>query len=65
MEQEWIKLSDPDISNAEFAAVKAVLGGPQLSSGPKVEAFESEFASYLGRSYGVAAASGSIALMLA
>ncbi|MDR3480981.1 MAG: DegT/DnrJ/EryC1/StrS family aminotransferase [Burkholderiaceae bacterium] len=65
MEQEWIKLSDPDISNAEFAAVKAVLAGPQLSSGPKVEAFESEFASYLGRSYGVAAASGSIALMLA
>jgi len=65
MEQEWIKLSDPDMSHAEFDAVKAVLSGPRLSSGPTVEVFENEFASYLGRTYGVAAASGSIALMLA
>lgn len=65
MEQEWIKLSDPDMSMVEIDAVKAVLASPCLSAGPKVEAFENEFASYLGRTYGVAAASGTIALMLA
>lgn len=65
MDQDWIKLSDPDISMAEFDAVKAVLVSPCLSAGPKAEAFENEFASYLGRTYGVAAASGTIALMLA
>ncbi len=65
MEQDWIKLSDPDISTAEFDALKAVLASPCLSAGPRVEAFENEFASYLGRTYGIAAASGTIALMLA
>jgi perosamine synthetase len=65
MEQDWIKLSDPDISKAELDAVNAVLASPCLSAGPRVVDFEAEFASYLGRSYGVAAASGTIALMLA
>lgn len=65
MEQDWIKLSDPDISMAEFDAVKMVLGSPCLSGGPKVEAFENEFASYLGRIYGIATSSGTMALMLA
>ncbi|MFI4940386.1 MAG: DegT/DnrJ/EryC1/StrS family aminotransferase [Burkholderiales bacterium] len=65
MEQEWIKLSDPDISQAELDAVNAALASPCLSAGPRVAAFETEFASYLGRSCGVAAASGTIALMLA
>jgi len=64
-EQDWIRLSDPDITMAEFDAVKAVLASPRLSSGPKVEEFENEFAAYLGRTYGVAAASGTIALMVA
>lgn len=65
MEQEWIRLSDPDISMAEFEAVKQVLVSPCLSAGPRVESFENEFASYLGRTYGIAAASGTIALTLA
>lgn len=65
MEQDWIRLSDPDMSMAEFDAVRAVLASPRLSAGPRVEAFENEFASYLGRTYGIAAASGTVALMLA
>lgn len=64
MEQEWIKLADPDISMTEIDAVTAVLRSPRLSAGPKVEAFENEFANYLGRTYGVAVASGTLGLML-
>lgn len=65
MDQDWIRLSDPDISMAELEAVRAVLSSPRLSAGPKVEAFEHEFASCLGRTYGIATSSGTIALMLA
>ncbi|MBG7618112.1 DegT/DnrJ/EryC1/StrS family aminotransferase [Herbaspirillum sp. AP02] len=65
MEQEWIKLSDPDVSTRELEAVTRVLVSSGLSAGPVVESFENEFASYLGRTYGVAAASGTVALMLA
>lgn len=65
MEQSWIRLSDPDISLLELASVKQVLGSPRLSTGPTVEAFENEFSTWLGRTYGVAAASGTSALMLA
>ncbi|HZG20668.1 MAG TPA: DegT/DnrJ/EryC1/StrS family aminotransferase [Herbaspirillum sp.] len=64
MEQEWIKLSDPDVSTRELEAVTRVLVSSGLSAGPVVESFENEFASYLGRTYGVAAASGTVALML-
>ncbi|ALU89569.1 DegT/DnrJ/EryC1/StrS family aminotransferase [Herbaspirillum rubrisubalbicans] len=65
MEQEWIKLSDPDVSTRELEAVTRVLVSSGLSAGPVVESFENEFASYLGRTYGVTAASGTVALMLA
>lgn len=65
MEQEWIKLSDPDVSTRELEAVTRVLVSSGLSAGPVVESFENEFASYLGRTYGVAVASGTVALMLA
>lgn len=64
MEQDWIKLTDPDISMAEIDAVNAVMRSPRLSGGPRVEAFENEFANYLGRTYGVAVASGTLGLML-
>jgi len=65
MEQQWLRLSDPDISMAEIDAVQRVLTSACLSAGPRVEDFENEFASYLGRTYGIAAASGTLALMLA
>jgi dTDP-4-amino-4,6-dideoxygalactose transaminase len=60
-----ILLSDPDITEAELEAVGDVLRSPRLAGGPVVEAFEAAFASYLGRKYAVATASGGIGLLLA
>ena len=65
LQQDWLTLSDPDLSLAECDAVKAVLLSSRLSAGPRVQAFEDEFASYLGRTYGVATSSGTAALTLA
>jgi dTDP-4-amino-4,6-dideoxygalactose transaminase len=59
-----IVLSDPDISTLELEAVSAALQSPRLSQGPRVAQFEREFAHYVGRSYGVAVASGTLALWL-
>lgn len=64
MEQDWIALTDPDISSHELAAVSNVLKSSRLSAGPVVERFEAEFAESLGRSYGIAMASGTAALMV-
>lgn len=62
--QNWIPLSDPDISMAELDAVSAVLKSPRLSNGPAVAAFEAEFADYLGRKHAVAVSSGTMGLLL-
>lgn len=62
--QQWIALTDPDMSLIEIEAVTAALKSPRLSAGPKVEAFEDEFANYVGRTYGIAVASGTLGLML-
>jgi len=58
-------MSSPDISNAEIEAVKEVLSTPFLSIGPKIEAFEKAFASYVGTKYAVAVNSGTSGLHLA
>jgi dTDP-4-amino-4,6-dideoxygalactose transaminase len=62
---DWLTLSDPDISMTELDAVKQVLLSNCLSAGPWSQAFEDEFASYLGRTYGIAVSSGTAALALA
>jgi perosamine synthetase len=64
MEEDWIALTDPDISTHELAAVTNVLKSSRLSAGPVVEQFEDAFAESLGRSYAVAVASGTIGLMV-
>lgn len=64
MDDGWIPLNDPDMSLAEIDAVSAVLKSSRLSAGPRVEAFEDEFADYVGRRYGIAVASGTLGLML-
>ena len=64
MDDGWIKLTDPDMSLAEIDAVTAVLKSSRLSAGPRLEAFEDEFADYVGRRYGIAVASGTLGLML-
>ena len=60
-----IWLSEPDVGDRERALVAAALGCGRLSGGPLVEAFESMFADWVGRRYGVAVASGTIGTWLA
>jgi len=59
-----IYLSRPDITEKEIEAVCAVLGGPNLSLGPKVIEFERAFAEYAGRKRAVAVNSGTSGLFL-
>ncbi len=64
VDDSFIALSDPDITEAELAAVDAVLRSPRISTGPVAEAFEEEFAAYLGRKYAVAVPSGTLGLLI-
>ena len=64
MEEDWISLTDPDISTHELAAVTNVLKSSRLSAGPVVEQFEAAFAESLGRSYAIAVSGGTIVLMV-
>jgi dTDP-4-amino-4,6-dideoxygalactose transaminase len=65
VDESFIPLSDPDITQAELDAVEAALRSPRLSHGPMAEAFETAFAAYLGRKYAVAVPSGTIGLLIA
>jgi dTDP-4-amino-4,6-dideoxygalactose transaminase len=60
-----IPLSDLDYGPDEEAAVLRVLGSGWLTMGPEVEAFESEFAAYLGVKHSIGVSSGTAALHLA
>ncbi|MGB6974929.1 MAG: DegT/DnrJ/EryC1/StrS family aminotransferase [Terracidiphilus sp.] len=57
-----IPLSAPDITEAEIAAVNAVLRSPQLCLGPELDAFERALAEYHGVSQAVAVSSGTAGL---
>jgi perosamine synthetase len=59
-----IPLSAPDITEADIAAVSAVLRTPRLSLGPQMEVFEESLALYIGVSQAVAVNSGTSALHL-
>jgi perosamine synthetase len=59
-----IPLSAPDITEAEIAAVTAVLRTSRLSLGPQMEEFEQSMACYVGVSQAVAVNSGTSALHL-
>ncbi len=60
-----IPLSSPDITEAEIAAVTAVLRTNTLSLGRKLDEFEQVFASFHNMPYAVAVSSGTAALHLA
>jgi perosamine synthetase len=60
-----IPLSSPDISEAEIAAVSAVLRTPRLSLGERLVEFETELARFVGSPHCVAVSSGTAALHLA
>lgn len=64
MSQDWIPLSDPDVSLAELAAVSTALQAPRLSQGQTTRAFEAAFAAYAGRAHGVTVSSGTLGLLL-
>lgn len=59
-----IPLSSPDIDERDIEAVTSVLRTPQLSLGPKLIAFESAVAQYIGAPHAVALSSGTAGLHL-
>jgi perosamine synthetase len=60
-----IELSSPDITEADIAAVTAVLRTPHLSLGPELTAFEADLARYHAMPDAVAVSSGTAGLHLA
>lgn len=62
---DWLMLSDPDLSDVESQLVQAALGQPALSAGRMVQHFENAFAQRHGRQHGIAVASGTIGTWLA
>ncbi|MCE4556783.1 DegT/DnrJ/EryC1/StrS family aminotransferase [Roseateles cellulosilyticus] len=64
MPDDWLLLSDPDISAVEQQLVQAALEEPQLSCGRMVQHFEQRFAAHHGRKHGVAVASGTLGTWL-
>lgn len=60
-----IDFAKADYGQEEIDAVNRVLGSPLLASGPENEAFEKEFAEYVGSKYAVCVNSGSSANLLA
>jgi len=63
--QRAIPLSAPDITEAEIAAVTAVLRTPYLSLGPELTAFEAALADYHSTEYALAVSSGTAGLYMA
>jgi perosamine synthetase len=60
-----VPMSAPDISQEEIDAVLEVLQSPNLSMGPKIEAFEAEIARIAGTQFAVGVNSGTAGLHLA
>jgi dTDP-4-amino-4,6-dideoxygalactose transaminase len=62
---KWrIPLSDLDYGSEEEAAVLRVLKSRWLSMGPEVQAFEKEFAEFIGAKYALAVATATAGLHL-
>jgi dTDP-4-amino-4,6-dideoxygalactose transaminase len=60
-----IPIAKPLLGVEEQKAVKEVLNSGMIASGPKVEEFERQFASFIGTKHAVATTSGTTALHLA
>ncbi|NJN15522.1 MAG: DegT/DnrJ/EryC1/StrS family aminotransferase [Oscillochloris sp.] len=59
-----VPMSSPDITDAEIAAVNAVMQTRYLSIGPQIVAFEEALAAYAGAKHGVGVNSGTSGLHL-
>lgn len=55
----------PALGEEEYRAVREVLESGMLAQGPRVEAFETAFARYVGRRHAIATSSGTAALHIA
>lgn len=64
MDPTHIRMSSPDITQAEINSVMEVLHSTDLSMGGKLEAFETEIASIAGTRYAVGVSSGTAGLHL-
>ena len=64
-QQKNIPFSKPDISVLECRAVTRILKSNWLAAGPETEAFEKEFANYIGVKYAIFTNSGTAALKMA
>jgi hypothetical protein len=62
---QFLPFALPDIGEEEIGEVVDTLRSPWLSSGPKVAAFERDFAAYIGSKHARAVNSGTAALHLA
>ena len=60
-----IDFAKADYGEEEISAVNRVMNSPLLASGPENEAFEQEFAEYVGAKFGLCVNSGSSANLLA
>ncbi|MEM3980001.1 MAG: DegT/DnrJ/EryC1/StrS family aminotransferase [Ignisphaera sp.] len=60
-----VKMFEPMIDEEDVEAVARVLRSGWLAHGPEVEAFEQEFADYIGVKYAAAVSNGTVGLMLA
>lgn len=65
LSEEWISLSDPDLSGLELQLVQTAMSGSRLTYGPMVARFEASFARWLGREHAVSVASGTLGTWLA
>ncbi|MBK8763346.1 MAG: DegT/DnrJ/EryC1/StrS family aminotransferase [Burkholderiaceae bacterium] len=65
MPDDWLRLSEPDIGDVEFALVEAALRQPRLTAGHMGEHFEQRFAQSVGRRHAGAVASGTLGTWLA
>lgn len=62
--ETWISLSDPNYSASELAAIETVLNRASQIDGHITKAFETAFASYVGRRHAIAVSSGTIGMLL-
>jgi dTDP-4-amino-4,6-dideoxygalactose transaminase len=65
LSEDWIALSDPDLSGLELQLVQTAMSGSRLTYGPMVARFEASFARWLGREHAVSVASGTLGTWLA
>ena len=63
--EDWLPLSQPDLSDLEPQMLQAALGAACWSGGALVAQFEASFARWLGRAHAVAVPSGTLGTWLA